>query len=212
MQLNLLRHRTGCGLCGLLVSLALALALSGCAGMRRVDVDVQASVGSVPAPAQARYRFERLPSQAQRPESGQLENHARTALAKVGWVDAGSDGGARYSVLPSVRVLSYLADPWGQPLASPRIGWFGSIGWGHHGNGLGIGLGMRFPPPTGYRIELSLLLRDLQSGLVVYEAQAVHDGPWSDTDQLLPALLDASLKDFPNPPAGVRRISSEVPR
>ena len=26
----------------------------------------------------------------------------------------------------------------------------------------------------------------------------------SDTDQLLPALLDASLKDFPNLPAGVR--------
>ena len=116
----------------------------------------------MPAPAQARYRFERLPRRHNAQSRGQLKTMHVPRWPKVGWVDAGSDGGARYSVLPSVRVLSYLADPWGQPLASPRIGWFGLYRLGHHGNGLGIGLGMRFPPPTGYRIELSLLLRDLQ--------------------------------------------------
>jgi hypothetical protein len=71
---------------------------------------------------------------------------------------------------------------------------------------------MRFPPPTYYRHEASLLLRDLRTGEVVYETSATHEGPWSDRDNVLRALLTAALKDFPNPPAGTHRVKVEIPR
>ena len=32
--------------------------------------------------------------------------------------------------------------------------------------------------------------------------RSTRDGPWSDTRNILPALLEAALRDFPNPPAG----------
>ena len=91
---------------------------------------------------------------------------------------------------------------------------FGSImiGGGSGGSMMGLGMGMRFPPTTSYRHELSLILRDLRNSQVVYETRAVHDGPWSDTVNLLPALLDAALRDFPNPPPGPRKINIEIPR
>jgi hypothetical protein len=73
-------------------------------------------------------------------------------------------------------------------------------------------MGMGFPPPSQYRHEARLLLRDLTSGLVVYETSATHEGPWSDSDNILRALLAAALKDFPNPPPGVRRVKVEIPR
>jgi hypothetical protein len=80
------------------------------------------------------------------------------------------------------------------------------------GSGGMWGLGFNFPPPTMYRREVSLLMRDLKSAQVVYETRAVHDGPWHDTDNVLAAMFDAALKDFPHPPAGTRRVNVEIPR
>jgi hypothetical protein len=70
---------------------------------------------------------------------------------------------------------------------------------------------MGFPPSTSYRYEVSLLLRDLRNGQVVYETRAVHFGPWLDTRNILPVMFQAALKDFPNPPAGGRKINIEIP-
>jgi hypothetical protein len=39
----------------------------------------------------------------------------------------------------------------------------------------------------------------------------VFEGPWSDSANLLPVLLEAALRDFPNPPAGVRKVTIELP-
>jgi hypothetical protein len=106
----------------------------------------------------------------------------------------------------------YLADPWGRPMGS---GWtpYGSIAIGSGlGSHIGLGVGMRFPPPTHYRREVSLIMRDLKSGQVVYETRANHAGPWSDSVPIFATLFQAALANFPNPPAGPRRINIELPR
>lgn len=195
----------------LLALLALTLLLTGCSSVRLVDAQVQAIATSAAIDKGARYRFERLPSQADQPRSAQVEAIAQVALAQVGLVR--NDSAARYSVLLGSRVQSYMADNWGNPLGAPG-GSYGQIiiGTGNTGSMVGFGLGMGFPSPTWYRYEVSLLLRDLGSNQVVYETRAFHDGTWSDSDRILPALFEAALKDFPTPPAGVRRINIEIPR
>ena len=71
---------------------------------------------------------------------------------------------------------------------------------------------MRFPPPTHYRREVSLIMRDLKSGQVVYETRASHSGPWRDNVPIFATLFQAALANFPNPPAGLRRVNIELPR
>jgi len=192
--------------------LVLAALLTGCSGLRVVDSDVQA-IATLPAGAGtlagARYRFERLPSQAAQAQFPRLEALAEAALARAGLVR--DDAGARYSVQLGARVESFYADPWGRPLADPW--WPGGYGHLMAGSyGWGMGFGYRYPPSTSYRREVSLLLRELRTGQVVYETHATHDGPWSDTDNVLAAMFDAALKDFPQPPPGVRRVNVEIPR
>ena len=193
-------------------ALTLTALLGGCATSRLVDSQVLA-VANVPAGVQlqgAHYRFERLPSQAANPEAGLAEQQAEQALAAVGLVR--DDAAAQFSVLVGFQGTQYLADPWGRSLAS---GWtpYGSIAIGSgFGSHMGLGMGMRFPPPTHYRREVSLILRDLKSGQVVYETRASHSGPWSDSVPIFGILFQAALANFPNPPAGPRRVNIELPR
>ncbi len=194
-----------------LLTLILVSLLTGCAGMRVVDSQVLA-VANVPPGVQlqgAKYRFERLPSQANNPEAGLAEQQAEQAMAAVGLVR--DDAAAQISVLVGFQGTQYLADPWG----APYPGTYGSISIGRGvpwGTGVGVGMGMRFPPPTHYRREVSLILRDLKSGQVVYETRASHDGPWSDSVTIFATLFKAALAHFPNPPAGLQRVNIEIPR
>lgn len=198
------------------VSLTLAalclLILTGCAGMRLVDSDVL-SVAAAPAGMRlqgATYRFERLPSQVSNPEAGLAEQQAQAAMTAVGLVR--DDANAQLSVLVGFSGMQYLADPWGRPMGP---GWTpsGSIAIGSgFGSHIGLGLGMRFPPPTHYRRDVSVVMRDLKSGLVVYETRASHAGPWSDSVPIFATLFQAALANFPNPPAGMRRVNIELPR
>jgi hypothetical protein len=71
---------------------------------------------------------------------------------------------------------------------------------------------MRFPEAPWFKRELTILMRDLSTGQVMYETRALHDGVWSDTLAVLPAMLDAALTGFPQPPPGTRRINIEIPR
>jgi hypothetical protein len=162
----------------------------------------------------AKYRFERLPSQVHNPEAGLAEQQAQAAMTAVGLVR--DDATASLSVMLGFSGSQYLTDPWGRPLAP---GWtpFGSITIGSgFGGGLGshvgLGMGMRFPPPTHYRREVSVVMRDLKSGQVVYETRASHAGPWSDSMPIFATLFQAALANFPNPPAGLRRVNIELPR
>jgi hypothetical protein len=190
--------------------------LTGCASMRLIDSDV-VSVAAVPAGMNlqgAKYRFERLPSQVHNPEAGLAEQQAQAAMAAVGLVR--DDAAASLSVMVGFSGTQYLADAWGRPLGP---GWtpYGSIAIGSgfgggFGSHIGLGMGMRFPPPTHYRREVSVVMRDLKSGQVVYETRASHAGPWSDSVPIFATLFQAALANFPNPPAGPRRVNIELPR
>ncbi len=194
-----------------MAALALSL-LTGCASMRLIDSDV-VSVAALPSGMSlqgAKYRFERLPSQVHNPEAGLAEQQAQAAMTAVGLVR--DDAGASLSVMVGFSGTQYLADPWGRPLAP---GWtpYGNIAIGSgFGSHMGLGMGMRFPPPTHYRREVSLIMRDLKSGQVVYETRASHSGPWSDSVPIFGILFQAALANFPNPPAGPRRVNIELPR
>ncbi len=198
----------------LLTLLSLALLLAGCSGMRLVESQVRA-VAATPTgtaiEAGARYRFERLPSQTDPLETDSVEAIAEAELGEAGLVR--DETAARYSVQLTTRMESYLVDDWGRPY-NGRVGTSIYIGTGHTGFGTGgmVGMGMRFPPSSQYRHELTLLLRDLGSSQVVYETSATHEGPWNDRYNILRALLAAALKDFPNPPPGTRRVKVEIPR
>jgi hypothetical protein len=190
--------------------------LTGCTSMRLIDSDV-VSVAAVPPGLSlqgAKYRLERLPSQVHNPEAGLAEQQAQAAMTAVGLVR--DDAGASLSVMVGFSGTQYLADPWGRPLGT---GWtpYGSIavgsGFGRNfGSHVGLGVGMRFPPPTHYRREVSVVMRDLKSGQVVYETRASHAGPWSDSVPIFTTLFQAALANFPNPPVGPRRVNIELPR
>jgi hypothetical protein len=193
------------------LGLCLAL-LSGCASVRLIDSDV-VSITAAPAGMNlqnAPYRFERLPSQLNNPEAGLAEQQAQAAMTAVGMVR--NDAAAQLSVTVGFSGTQSPADAWGRPLGP---GWtpYGSltIGSGMSSH-MGVGLGMRFPPPTQYRREVSLIMRDLKSGLVVYETRAVHAGPWRDSEAVFATLFKAALANFPNPPVGQRRVNIELPR
>jgi hypothetical protein len=186
--------------------------LTGCASMRLIDSDVVSVAALTPGMSLqgAKYRFERLPSQLHNPEAGLAEQQAQAALAAVGLVR--DDAGASLSVMVGWSGTQYLADPWGRPIG---LGWtpYGSIAIGSgFGSHIGLGMGMRLPPPTHYRREVSLVLRDLRTGQVVYETRASHAGPWNDNVPIFATLFQAALADFPNPPPGQRRVNIELPR
>lgn len=195
-----------------LLLITLSALLTGCASTRLIDSQVLA-VANVPAGAQlqgAKYRFERLPSQASNPEAGLAEQQAEQALAAVGLVR--DDAAAQLSVLVGFQATQYFVDPWGYRYPRP---FHGSIFIGHGvpwGTGVGFGMGMRSPPIAQYRREVSLILRDLKSGQVVYETRASHDGPWSDSTVVFATLFKAALANFPNPPAGPQQVNIEIPR
>ena len=186
----------------LIMVLLATLWLSGCGGMRLVDSEVRSFASAPVIAAGARYQFERLPSQqADAAAQTQLETFAQQALAKVGLQR--DEAAARYSVQVSFGMRVDPHSPWSPPEHGWGPGW--NLGWGRHGS-----FAMMEPPY--YWRQVGLMLRDLRTQQVVYETHAAHDGPWADTAAVLPAMLDAALQGFPNPPPGTRRITIEIPR
>jgi Domain of unknown function (DUF4136) len=189
------------------------LLLGGCAGVRTVDTDVTAFTkwtAAPPGPATT-YRFERLPSQ-QMPQEQQaaVETLARASLAKVGMVF--NPAAPRYTV----QVDSTI-----QQLNTGYNGYGGSgvfLGGGGGGGGGGGfgGIGLSFPLGRGAsasaRHDLTIVMRDVSTQQVVYETRASHGAASDDRLAVLPAMMDAALRGFPEPPPGTRRISVEMPR
>ncbi|WP_421956614.1 DUF4136 domain-containing protein [Polaromonas sp.] len=186
-----------------------SLVLTGCSGMRVVDSDVTAFTAwtSAPPVPGTPYRFERLPSQQSgNAQQERLESMASTSLAKVGMVL--DPAKARFSVQISfnTQYLERFPDD-GFLLGGPGV----FIGAGTGGGAFGFGFPMRFGEPY-YKRDLTLLVRELSTQKVVFETRAFHDGIWGDTLAVLPAMLDAALLGFPQPPPGTRRINVEIPR
>lgn len=190
--------------------LGLIALLAGCSGMRIVDTDVRAFSADQGVVAPYTYRFERLPSQQALGEPRErLEAIVQAALTQVGMER--DDAAPRYSVAVDLQVAR-----------DPRAPWDDLPYWGGWQRGsivvLPSGavvhspmLAMQFDIPY-YRREVRLLVRRLSDGVVVLESRANHDGRWSDDSAVLPAMLEAALRDFPNPPTGVRRVNIEIPR
>jgi Domain of unknown function (DUF4136) len=188
---------------------AAALLLAGCSGMRIIDSDVTAFPAwttAPPAPG-ASYRFERLPSQ-QLPamQQDRIEDIARASLAKVGMVpDAANPRFAVQAVFATQMVARYAGGPFGY--GGPGV----FVGAGSYGRSLGLS----FPFGYGdsyYQREVRLTVREVASQRVVFETRAVNENPWGDTFAVLPAMFDAALLGFPQPPAGLRRVNVEIPR
>jgi hypothetical protein len=190
----------------LLAAFAVALVLTGCATSYKLDNQVQSFSQLRGLPAQPSYRFERSLSQQVDPAQQALEALADPALHKVGL--RRDDTAPRYSVQVSARTertLSPYADPWGP------WGW-GGWGLGFHGRHMGLGFGGPWPRTDSYWFhrEVSVIVRELPTNRVVYETHAVNDGPWLDNRAVLPAMFDAAMQGFPNPPAGPRRVDIMV--
>jgi hypothetical protein len=213
------------------------LNLSACSSVRLIDSQVSAFSSTPAWPADARYTFGRLPSQQAQPErQAQLEDMAETALRKVGAVRSGNGmvadaavvgaGAANTTAATATATATASANP-AKPThivqltvrsqeVAPSSGFGFSLlepDYVVAGNGRLIPLYHRahISSPL-YQREVSIVLRHIGTNAVVFESKAVNENPWPDTDAILPALLDAALQGFPNPPSGVRRVAVEIPR
>ena len=189
------------------------ISLTGCGSMRLVDTEVRSFATPPPVPAGATYRFERLPSQQADPgRQDKIEAMAQQALTQVGLIR--DDRAPSHSVQVTYGMKIDAHAPWERPEPLGfNLGW--GIGWGGRGGSVMLGGGAPFgylaTSPYYWR-QVSVVMRSLSTNQVVFESHATHDGRWADTEAVLPALFEAALKGFPNPPAGVRRINIEIPR
>lgn len=194
--------------------LCTALLLSGCAIPRTVDSTVQtySTLSAMPQPPT--YRLAQLPSQqADARNFVAVAPLVHAALARVGLQR--DDAAPRLIAEFEVQLRTgYLQGPW-YPESPWGPGWNGSFGVAY-GSGFGAGFGwggglragmmLRDLPPTIYRHEVRLLLRDAQTQETVYETSAFNEDVWTRTPTVFGVLLDAALMGFPRPPQGPRNV------
>ena len=164
------------------------LVLGGCATTRVIDSEVRSFAG-VTLPAQpASYRFERLPSQdLQSYAQERLETIAQPLLESVGLRKEVTE--PKYALVMKASVEAIENPTYSR--SWKRQQWLDRDGF------------MRLPSmglmlePSWQRYSVSLVLRDIASSQTVFESSAQHMGPWSDTQQLLPAVIRAALSDYP---------------
>lgn len=180
--------------------------------MRLIENQVESfsTLSTVPLPAT--YRFERLPSQqANAQAQDALEAAAQAALNKVGLQLASSPTAFVATVSARTDRDETTDYPYGHRL---NDGIFAIPGYDYVVTGRGHVIWtmplIDFPRPY-YRREVSLVLRDAQSNAVVYETRARNEGRWADSAAIYPAMLDAALQGFAQPPAGVRRVDVQIP-
>ncbi len=191
----------------LLLSLVVGLGLGACASSRVIDSEVRSFTGSLTPATQTTYRFDRLPSQSgdARAQAAQesLEALAHAALAEVGLTQ--SDSNPQYLLQISATVEQIARSPV-RPLFAPSgMGGF----WGFQQPPLGFGMNGAMEPPWS-RYVVQIVLRDSSSKQVVFESAAQHIGPWSDAAKVMPAVLRAALRDYPNPAPQGTTVRVEV--
>ncbi|MDP9045219.1 MAG: DUF4136 domain-containing protein [Pseudomonadota bacterium] len=196
----------------LLYAATLALLLGGCAALNNLSSEV-ATYGAWPADRRpTSFVFERLPSQDIHPERQvQIETAARGALEAVGFRAVALPDEAQYLVQIGARVVG--TDPWmyNDPLfLRGRFGW-GYGRWGRPGR-WGGGWGWGWGPddyPTFDR-EVMLVIRDRQTGALLYETHASNSGPSPAIDSLLPAMFAAALTRFPTVDPNPRNVTTPI--
>jgi hypothetical protein len=177
-----------------------AALLSGCASGYVLDNRVVSFSGLTGVPALPTYRFERLPSQ-ETPFHAQLEEVADVALHNAGLRKTDDD--PRYAIQIMARQQRVLS-PWATPWHGRR---WPTWGWQRPYHSIGF-------PPFGdpwYQREVGLIVRDLPANRIVYESHAFNEGAWLiEGKAVLPAMFQAALQGFPNPPAGPRRVDIQL--
>lgn len=195
-----------------LIPLLLAAALlGGCAAMRAVTSDVS-SFGEWPAQrAPGTFAFERLPSQNATPQVAaamtRLEAAAQTALLGKGFRPAPDGQEPEVLVQVGQRVSRQDPGPWADPLW-----WRGGFGTWRYGpwSRPSWALHARLEPPR-FETEVALLLRDRATGKPLFETRASSDGVGSDAPEMLAAMFQAALLDFPRTGLNPRRITVTPP-
>lgn len=183
--------------------LAATALLAGCGLPRMIDSDVQSFVGGEGALTGVGYRFERLPSQQARTgQQDTLERMAEEALSEAGLHR--DDTAPRYSAQVALSVQTMTPPIQRRARAErPIVRPDGTLVYPPT-------LSILMEPPW-YNHSVHLVLRDMSSSLVAFESTASFDGPWSDSMHLVPVILRAALRDYPNPPVGVRKVVIELP-
>lgn len=194
-----------------LVAAAALAGLSGCASLNTVNAEVS-TFGSWPVGrAAGTFVIERLPSQqAQRDlsEQEELEQGARAALQRVGFVPAAEGTPADVVVQIGARITQLDRNVWDDPfwwrgpfggrLYAPWAGPYGYAPWGP------------FPyryESREYLREVAVLIRDRASGEALYEAHARSDGITQGGTPLLAALYTAALQGFPATQPRAQRVA-----
>jgi hypothetical protein len=193
----------------LLFALATALLLAGCTGLNTVSSDVS-SFGDWPAGRKpGSYAFERLPSQqAQAAEADALENAARPALQKAGFVPAADGQEPDVLVQLGGRFTRSTRSAWDDPLW-----WRGGFGRFRHGPWIGPTWSMQMQLESSrYDSEVAMLLRDRASGKPLYETRASNDSNSRADAATVAAMFEAALADFPRPALSPRRVTVALPR
>jgi len=198
-------------------AIALAGLLGGCASFNTLNNEVS-TFGSWPAERKpASYAFERLPSQQDRPEQQQLlEDAASGALQRAGFMLGDVPANAEYLMQLGARITDN--DPWAY---NRPLFWRGGFRYGHgvhHGSWAlggfwGPGWGPGWAPYETQRTferEVVLLIRDRKSGQLLYEARANNNGLSASIDNILPAMFEAAMRDFPRAGPNPRNVSVQL--
>lgn len=185
-----------------LAALAAAVVLAAC-GTYTLDNTVQSFSQLQGVPAPATYRFDRLPSQ-QGPLQAQLEAMADQSLQAAGL--RRDDANPRYSVQVSARTIETLS-PWADPWDGYGWGWrAGAWRWRRtHAFGFSA-----YQEPSWYHREVNVIVRELATNRVVYESRAISDAPYLDAAKVFPAMFQAAMQGFPNPPQGPRVVNVQI--
>lgn len=195
--------KTANALRGLKVASAvlLAIVLGACSTVRTADSSVTSFAGQAAAVSGATYRFEQLPSQSKEPLYGEIQAMAEKALSETGLKR--DDAAARYSVEISMVSEQFLRQPFvvmGRysrfVMPSDRLFWPGYY--------------PSMMDSVSYRYQLRLVMRDTSTARVAYETTAELEVPWSDSINMIPALLKAALRDYPVPPTSTRKVQVEL--
>ncbi len=200
---------------GLIACLCAAVLLSGCAATRVIDSIVQShsAFESTARVAGQSYQFERLPLvHANAAGQANLERWTADELARYGLVAGAAGTTPRFTVQLSAGVTRHDTLPWtgagpGWPFGvGLGVGGYpGFRGWGASPF-VGAGFDNYLPPTPRYRREFEIVLRDAASHAVVFQSRAFNDSGWWDDNAVLPALVQAALQGFPNPPAASRNV------
>jgi len=178
----------------------LTMWLGACSTVRTADTSVTSFSGQPAAVNGATYRFEQLPSQSKEPLYAEIQAMAEKALAETGLKR--DDAAARYSVEVSMVSEQFLRQP--LMLLSRHSRFVLSsdrIFWPYYPSSM---------DSTLYRYQLRLVMRDTSTARVTYETAAELEVPWSDSINMIPALLKAALRDYPAPPGGTRKVEVEL--